>query len=202
MLLPRPPFSVGGVAEWSDLENACLKCFYHSEGYPLLEDDQFFQGVRKRSCKKERELTKKRLAKAEPLDRYALNPAGVASKGWLGWYIKQEFNMYNEKEFPKYKNGASMETAGVKPNWKVPPHAGNNMQEEPVFLENDDQPRKLVVLYKAGTEVKQQHIRHLIREEQPNELFQVMGKFAIDEVGLTKEKLRGLKRKCRVDAKV
>ena len=132
-------------------------------------------------------MTLKRVNALPNLDKLALAKASVVGDSWQGWYIKEEYNVYNPKEFPKYKQGLTMEAAGMKPNWKIPKNQNYESDEE-VLLERKDEPRQFVVCYSSGTRVEQSHMLHHIREMQPSELFAQAIEASAEEHGLTKNK--------------
>ena len=98
----------------------------HAAAYPGLAKVDFLEGTRSKKDQRERDDTLQRLEKVPNIDRYELPRATCAGEAFLGYYVQERYNVYNEKEFSKFHGGTAMEAAGVncnfstatKPHWR------------------------------------------------------------------------------------
>ncbi len=183
---------VGGIDGWAEDETSCLRCDRHAAAYPKLAKVDFLEGTRSKKDQRERDDTLQRLEKVPSIDRYELPRATCAGEAFLGYYVQERYNVYNDREFSKFHGSTTMEAAGVNCNFRLPQNQIGE-KEEDVFLERQEKPRELVLCYSAGTKVAQNHMTHVIRQETATEMFEVMSEMAMEETGLSKAKLRAIK---------
>ncbi len=61
-----------------------------------------------------------RLEKVPSIDRYELPRATCAGEAFLGYYVQERYNVYNDREFSKFHGGTATEAAGVNFNFRLP----------------------------------------------------------------------------------
>jgi hypothetical protein len=97
----------------------------------------------------------------------------------VGYVVEVPHEIFNETEF-RHRHGVSMEDIGLKPNVEIVNEKG---EDEQVLLLRGGEPRRLIVKGTISTVLKQSHMKHHIRREQPEEKFDQKRSEAIEDRG-------------------
>jgi AraC-like DNA-binding protein len=96
-----------------------------------------------------------------------LPPSKAVLDTEVGYFIEAPHDIFNRDEFLK-KNKCDMEKAGVTPNAQLP---NEERVMEDVLATRNDQPRRLILMYKTTARLSESLVTHLIQDNQPRATF-------------------------------